>query len=159
MTSDHYNFVKSVGDKIQSQTAKNRMHRFVNLAKALFNKSACSNGRTFHCCFAVKKGKILAVGINDYKRKIEGYNRKLKTTVKYYGEDSYHLSLHAEISALLKLGLEDCSGIEFYNVRLNKGCHCCHSAPCDNCLRMLKIVNAKRLYYYDIDMNIREMNF
>lgn len=160
MTSDHYKIIcKHKVIDVQSKTAKSRMHRFVNLSKALFNRSACSNGRTFHCCFAVKKGKVLAIGINDYKRKLDGYNRRFKTTVKFYGEDSYHLSLHAEISALLKLGLEDCTGIEFYNVRLNKGCHCCHSAPCDNCIRMLKIVNAKRLYYYDQDLNICELNF
>lgn len=159
MVSDHYNNIKKYGSKIRSKAAKNRMHRFVNLAKALFNKSACSNGRTFHCCFAVKQGKVLAIGINDYRRKIEGYNRKLKTTIKYYGEDTYHLSLHAEISALLKLGLDDCSSIEFYNVRLNKGGHCCNSAPCDNCLRMLGIVSAKRLYYYDKGLQICEVNF
>jgi deoxycytidylate deaminase len=159
MQSDHYKHIQKCCTLVQSRTNKNRMHRYVNLAKALFNKSACSNGRTFHCCFAVKKGKVLAIGINDYNRKIEGYNRRLKNTVKFYGEDTYHMSLHAEISALLKLGLEDCSGIEFYNVRLNKGCHCCHSAPCDNCLRMLTIVNAKRIYYYNEDMDICELNF
>ena len=65
MQSDHYKRAQRIGSKIHSRTNKNRMHRFVNLAKALFNKSACSNGRTFHCCFAVKKGKVLAIGKND----------------------------------------------------------------------------------------------
>lgn len=144
------------GLKVQSKTVLNRMHRYVNLAKALFRKGATSNGRTFNVCFAVKKSKIIAIGLNDYDRQMPSYSRLFKTVYKKYGESSYTPCLHAEMSVLFKLGIDDVSDYSFYNVRLNKSCHCCNSQPCSNCYRILKMTNAKHIYYYDNDMNICE---
>lgn len=144
------------GSKVQSNAVLDRMHRYVNFAKALFRKGATSGGRTFNVCFAVKKSKIIAIGLNDYDRKMPAYSKQFKTKYKQYGEETYQPCLHAEMSVLLKLGTDDCSDISFYNVRLTKACHCCNSQPCSNCYRMLKIVNAKHIYYYDNDMNICE---
>ena len=142
---------------VASNTVKNRMHRYVNFAKALFQKGATSNGKTFNVCFAVKKSRVLAIGINDYSRVMSGWCKPLKTVYKKYGEKSYQPSLHAEMSAILKLGLEDCSDICFYNVRLDKNCHCRNSEPCKNCFRILKMLNAKKMYFYNNDMEICEI--
>ena len=152
--SKHYSHVHAV--QVESNAVKNRMHRYVNLAKALFRKGATSNGRTFNVCFAVDKSKVIAIGLNDYDRDMSGYSKKLKTVFRKYGEDSYVPSLHAEISAILKIGVDDCSRLSFYNVRLDRDCHCRNSMPCANCLRMLKHVNAKSIYFYDEEMNICE---
>lgn len=141
---------------VASNAVKNRMHRYVNIAKALFRKGATSHGRTFNVCFAVKKSTIIAIGLNDYNRDMSGYNRRLKTAYKKYGEASYVPSLHAEMSAILKIGIDDCSAMSFYNVRLDKGSHCKNSQPCANCLRMLKMVKAKNIYFYSKDMEICE---
>lgn len=141
---------------VRSNAVKNRMHRYVNFAKAVFRKGATSHGRTFNVCFAVKKSRIIAIGLNDYDRDMSGYNRQLKTVYKKFGEDSYIPSLHAEISAILKIGIDDCSAMSFYNVRLDKDCHCRNSQPCANCLRMLKMVKAKNIYFYNKDMEICE---
>ena len=142
---------------VDSNAVKNRMHRYVNLAKALFRKGATSHGRTFNVCFAVAKSRVIAIGLNDYARDMSGYNKKLKISYKKYGEASYVPSLHAEVSAILKLGIDDCSSMSFYNVRLDKGCHCKNSMPCANCLRLLKMVKAKNIYFYDENMDICEV--
>lgn len=154
--SKHY-LNNMTGTAVTSAAVLDRMHRYVNLAKAMFRKGATSNGRTFNMTFAVKKSKIIAVGLNDYDRQMIGYNRKLKATYKTFGESSYVPCLHSEMSALLKLGLDDCSDIAFYNVRLNRTCHCCNSQPCSNCLRMLRSIGYKHIYFYDNDMNICEI--
>lgn len=154
--SKHYlkNFT---GSPVKSNAVLDRMHRYVNLAKAMFRKGATSGGRTFNVCFAVKKSKIIAIGLNDYDRYMIGYNKRLKATYKRFGENSYKPCMHSEIATLLKLGTDDCSGISFYNVRLNKMCHCCNSQPCSNCLHMLKTVGFKHVYFYDNDMKICEI--
>lgn len=143
-------------EPVDSNAVKNRMHRYVNLAKALFRKGATSHGRTFNVCFAVKKSQVIAIGLNDYDRDMSGYNRHLKTVYKKYGEKTYVPSLHAEISSILKIGIDDCSALSFYCIRLDRGCHCQNSQPCANCLRMLRMVRAKNIYFYDKEMNICE---
>lgn len=153
--SKHYYVLNCM--PVESKAVKNRMHRYVNLAKALFRKGATSNGRTFNVCFAVEKSKVIAIGLNDYSRDMTGYSKKLKTIYRKYGEESYVPSLHAEISAILKIGVDDCSSLSFYNIRLDKMCHCRNSMPCANCMRMLRRVNAKNIYFYDEDMNICEV--
>lgn len=142
---------------VQSNAVKNRMHRYVNLAKALFRKGATSHGRTFNVCFIVKKSQVIAIGLNDYDRNMSGYNRRLKTVYKKYGEKSYVPSLHAEVSAILKAGVDDCSSLSFYCIRLDKGCHCQNSQPCANCMNLLNSLKAKNIYFYDRDMRICEM--
>ena len=139
---------------VESNAVKNRMHRYVNLAKALFRKGATSHGRTFNVCFAVDKSHVIAIGLNDYDRDMSGYNRRLRTTYKHVGDENYVPSLHAEISAVLKIGVDDCSDLSFYNIRLDRNCHCKNSQPCANCLRILRMVNAKNIYFYDNDMTI-----
>lgn len=141
---------------VESNAVKNRMHRYVNLAKALFRKGATSHGRTFNACFAVKNSKVIAIGLNDYDKDMSGYNRRLKTVYKKYGEETYVPSLHAEVSSILKVGVDDCSALSFYCIRLDRMCHCQNSQPCANCMRMLRMVRAKNVYFYDKNMDICE---
>ena len=154
--SRHY-AVDAIVEPVDSNAVKNRMHRYVNLAKALFRKGATSHGRTFNVCFVVKKSQVIAIGLNDYDRDMSGYNRHLKTVYKKYGEKTYVPSLHAEISSILKIGVDDCSALSFYCIRLDRGCHCQNSQPCANCMRMLRMVRAKNIYFYDKDMRICEV--
>ena len=63
-SSNHY-ISHMTSTAVTSAAVLDRMHRYVNLAKAMFRKGATSNGRTFNVTFAVKKSKIIAIGIND----------------------------------------------------------------------------------------------
>jgi deoxycytidylate deaminase len=124
------------------------------LAKALFSKGCTSNGRTFNVCFAVKQNRVIAIGINNYNQHVRAYNKRLGYNYKKFGSKTYTPCVHAEVSAILKLGLEDCSKISFYNVRLDRNGHCKNSQPCANCLYLLNSVQAKNVYCYDDDLNI-----
>ena len=148
--SKHY-FTLDNAKLVESKTVKNRMHKYVNIAKALYSKGATSNGRTLNFTFVAKKSKLIAIGQNTR------YIPKLRTKYLKYGEDSYVPSLHSEMSALFRLGLEDCSNLDFYNIRIDKNNHCKNSAPCANCFRMLNIVGYKHIYFYDDNMNICEV--
>ena len=152
--SKHY--CEIIGEPIISQTVKNRMHNYVNIAKAMFEKGATSNGRTLNFTFVAKKSKLIAIGQNNYNR-IINYVPLIKTNYRKFGEDTYVSSLHSELSAVLRLGQEDCSDLDFYNIRIDKNKHCKNSAPCLNCLRTLNIVGFKHLYYYDDQMNMKQL--
>lgn len=136
-----------------SKTVRNRMSTYVNFAKAMLSRGCTSNGRTFNVTFATFHGKVLSIGWNDFSRHIR-YVKQFKTNVKHYGEPSYNLSLHGEISCLLKLGYEDCSDIDFFSIRIDRNGHCCNSQPCKNCERILRMVGFKHVYYFDNDMNM-----
>lgn len=153
---DHYNHDDKIIDTPYSRTTRNRMSRCVNIAKSLFSKGVTSNGRTFNCTFAFNKSKLLAIGINNYNREVI-YIKSLKTPYKIYGEKNYNPSLHGEISCLLKLGLEDCSHLDFYSIRLNKWKKCCCSRPCLNCENILNQVGFKHVWYFDKDMEMRSL--
>lgn len=140
-----------------SKTVRNRMSAAVNIAKAMFSKGVSSNGRTFNCTFAYHKSKLLAIGMNDYKKIMSGYIPKLNTHFKQFGESSYVPSLHGEMSCIIKLGHEDCSDIDFFSVRINKNGKCCNSKPCSNCARILHQVGFKHVYFFDEDMNVKSL--
>jgi len=139
-----------------SKTLRNRMSRYVNIAKAMVSNGTTSNGRTFNATFAVYKGKVLKIGWNNYDRHIR-YVKQFKTDVKHYGEPNYNLSLHGEISCLLKLGYEDCSDIDFFSIRIDRNLKCCCSQPCKNCERILRMVGFKHVYFFDFDMNVKSL--
>ena len=153
---EHYNQNDELLDTPYSRTIRNRMSRCVNIAKSLFSKGVTSNGRTFNCTFAFNKSKLLAIGINNYNKQIQ-YLKQFKTNYCVYCGENYHPSLHDEISCLLKLGLEDCSHIDFYSVRINKWKKCCCSRPCLNCENILNQVGFKHVWYFDKDMKMRSL--
>lgn len=93
--------------------------------------------RTFHATFIYKGPKILSIGVNSAKT----HPRALKY--------NYHCqpNTHSELSALLKLGREDCTDLTFVNVRLTKDGKTGVSRPCKGCLDMLNQVGFKRIIY------------
>lgn len=112
------------------------------MAKAL--KGNAQTGRAFHVTIAVYKKKILAIGINNYNRTV--YRTRFGK-YKVDGVKSYIPSMHSEISCLLKVGREDCSDIEFFNIRIDNNNKPAASFPCSNCLNTLNQVGFKKIYY------------
>lgn len=135
-----------------SKSVRARMKRFVEIARAL--KPNNQTGQFFHVTFACHKRKTLAIGINNY-RKVNVVNRwgeylPLKST----STEKYIAGIHSEISALIKMGLEDCSDLDFYNVRIGNNNQVGMSKPCRNCQRVLKQIGYKNLYYFDENKRI-----
>jgi deoxycytidylate deaminase len=86
----------------------------------------------------------LAIGVNNYDRVV--YKIKYGK-YKVFGSKSYKPCFHSEISAILKLGKEDCSDIEFFNIRIDNNGNIVSSKPCANCMNMLRTMGFKRIYY------------
>lgn len=131
-----------------SKSILRRIKRYVEIARAL--KPNNQTGQFFHVTFICKNRKILSIGINNYRKNLDakrwGEYRPLKTT----RTPDYHPGIHSEISALIKLGREDCSDLDFYNVRIgNNHGEIMISRPCLNCQRVLNQVGFKNIYYHD----------
>ena len=55
--------------------------------------------------------------------------------------------LFRSLSAVIKLGEEDCSGLTLINTRINRNDELDYSAPCSGCRDMIKQLNFKNVYY------------
>ena len=139
-----------------SKTVIVRMKRFVEIARVL--KPNNQTGQFFHVTFICHKRKTLAIGINNY-HKVNIPNRWGDyLPSKNDGPVRYIAGVHSEISALIKLGLEDCSDLDFYNIRIGNNNQIGMSKPCKNCQRVLKQIGFKNLYYFDENKRICVLN-
>jgi len=113
------------------------LKKFVEISKAMMPQAHSS--RTFHTTFILNKTKLLAVGVNNGKTH--------PAILKYDYWDQ--AGLHSELSAVIKLGKEDCSGLTFVNVRLKKDGMVGNSLPCRGCMSMLNQTGFKKIYFTD----------
>ena len=124
-----------------------RMKRFVEIARAL--KPNNQTGQFFHVTFICKKRKTLAIGINNYHKLNIASRWGEYLPGKGARPEHYIAGLHSEISALIKNGNEDCSDLDFFNIRIGNNNQIGVSKPCKNCQRVLQQVGFKNLYYFN----------
>jgi deoxycytidylate deaminase len=119
------------------------VNRLVNIAKAL--KPNNKNLPTFHVTFAYKKNKLLAIGMNSRKT----HPRTLKYNyTDTDGKNRNHLvTVHSELSVIIKLGLEDCSCINFYVLRIDNNNKLNYSKPCSGCQDLFMQVGYRSVHY------------
>lgn len=113
----------------------------------------------FHLCFAVKKGKIIGIGKNDYNKRHNsnrfGEYLPYKTTMK---DANYIPCRHAEAGLAIKLGLDSWSGLEIVNVRLNNRGELRLAKPCMNCQsNIIDFYEPKRVFYSDTEGNFKTL--
>lgn len=118
--------------------------RLIEISKAL--KPQKANGQRFHTCFAIRRGKISAIGWNDYSKGHPEKRFGKYLAHKNYGTD-YKPCLHAETKMLLRLGEEDLSDYEVVNVRISNYGEPIMSRFCPNCLNVISQLNPKRMFY------------
>jgi deoxycytidylate deaminase len=120
--------------------------RYVELTHAL--KDNCHNFkcRCKHFSFIVKKNKILSIGINNPK-KTHPRNIRYKYTGRFNNDISTYVGVHSELSAVLKYGLEDCTGHILINTRVNAAGEIANSKPCNGCQNLIYQLNFKKVYY------------
>jgi hypothetical protein len=128
-----------------------RLTRLEEIARSL--KPARQSGRAFHVTAVYRKKKLVCIAHNDYNKR----HRHHKFGV-YAGDhpgSDYQSGIHSETAALIKMGVEDCSGLTFVNIRIdNKGAPAI-SKPCKNCQRLLDSVGPKEVWYYDGEKYVR----
>jgi deoxycytidylate deaminase len=104
-------------------------------------------GRAFHTTFVFNKKKLVCIANNDYSKQ-HRYHKFGHYKSKYQA-GSYRAGIHSECSALIKMGIEDCSHLTFVNVRIDNGDRVAVSKPCENCQALLKNIGYKKLWYYN----------
>jgi deoxycytidylate deaminase len=104
------------------------------------------NYRCKHFSFIFNKNRLISIGFNNPNKthpknlKIGFFNRK--------GEDISHtIGVHSELSAILKLGEEDCSKYTLVNTRINRNLKLDFSRPCNGCCSLLSQLNFKKIYF------------
>ena len=79
---------------------------------------------------------------------------------KYVGykknPENYSPCLHSEVSAIIRLGENDCSKYTFVNVRIDNNNKINIAKPCQNCMNVLAAVGFKKILYTTKD-NFREI--
>lgn len=108
--------------------------------------------RCKHFSFIFLKNRLISIGINNpYKT----HPRNLE--IGFYsrsGEDiSTTVGVHSELSAILKLGEQDCSKFTLVNTRINRNNQIDLSKPCKSCYSLVKQLNFKRIFYSTNDNN------
>jgi deoxycytidylate deaminase len=109
--------------------------KLIEIARALKEKNI--SGRCAHSSFVFSKSKLLSIGFNKYKTHPQTKNY------------SYHrfAGIHSELDAVLKLGMNDCSGLTIVNIRIDKNENLCNSQPCRGCSELIKTLGFKRIIY------------
>lgn len=119
--------------------------RLETITRAL--KPMHQTGRAFHTTFVFNKKKLVCIANNDYSKQ-HRYHKFGHYKSKYF-VGNYSAGVHSECSAIIKMGIEDCSHLTFINVRIDNTDNVAVSKPCSNCAALLMQLGYKKLWYYD----------
>lgn len=141
-----------------SRNMMGRIENYVEACRDLVRSGIETYGRTKNFSLAVRKGRVVEIGWNDYRR-VVNYIPSLGN-LKYYEPkehrgSTYMPSLHSEMSVLKKLGsnveMGDFCDYDIVNVRLTRGesMDCVLSAPCCNCRQAMRLLQVGKVYFFD----------
>lgn len=122
--------------------------KYFNLAK-----NACSFSdfpRVKIGCIAVYKNKVLSVGYNSQKtHPLQEYYNHFRNFYPNTGGKFINHSLHAETYCLLQIKDMDIDfgKVELFIFRTRKDRETGMSRPCDGCMRLIKDIGIKVIYY------------
>jgi len=122
----------------------NIFKRCTEISHALLKKHG--DYRCKHFSFIFDKNRLISIGFNNPNKthpknlQIGFFNRR--------GEDISHtVGVHSELSAILKLGEEDCTGLTLVNTRINRNNQLDFSKPCKGCNSLIRQLNFKKVYF------------
>jgi deoxycytidylate deaminase len=127
--------------------------RAVEIATALKSKKAL--GKSHHCAFIYRNGKIMSIGVNDYTKQHNSKRFGKYEDHKGYTTE-YKACRHAEISSIIRYGEEDLRDCEMLVVRIDNRKNANLSKCCINCARVLQGLNIKKVFYSDGDGNFQQ---
>lgn len=127
--------------------------RLENITSSL--KPNNQTGKSFHTTFVYLGNKLIKIGQNNYhklhKSHIYGRYEPLKDD-----KAVYVAGIHSEIDSLIRLGSQDCFDFTFVNIRMNNLDQPAISKPCGNCMKVLRQVGYKNIWYFDGEKYVRE---
>jgi len=104
-----------------------------------------SDQRCRHFSFILHKKRILSIGFNSIKT--HPLNLKLNFVNKKNDPINNVVGTHSELSAVIKLGQEECDGLILVNTRVNRKNEIDFSMPCSGCLSFIKPLNFKKVFF------------
>lgn len=123
-----------------SNTIKNRYYRYSSVA---IEQSKKSDMNIKHVAIAVKKGRIVSIGHNEYRNTYKGFN--------------CFISTHSEVKCCMKLDTDKICDIYVY--RINNNDDLKNTKPCNMCIWFMRKTGIKNVIYYDgedvIKVNIK----
>lgn len=120
--------------------------RLESLAHAL--KHTQQTGQSFHVTFVYHGSKLIKIGQNNYNKLHRSH--KYGDYLPYKNvKSNYVAGIHSEISAIIRLGDNDCFDYTFVNVRIGNDGEPKISKPCQNCLKVMRQIGYKAIWYYD----------
>jgi len=115
----------------------------VKTARLIEIASAIGSG---HFTFALKNGKLISVGQNN-PRKTHPRNLLRPYLDRDGNNISNQVGVHSELRCILNMGLDDCGGYSFFNVRIDNNGKIGNSRPCAGCQHLLRSVGFKRVFF------------
>lgn len=129
--------------------------KIIEVTYAFINKHN-ADLRCRHFSFIMDKNRILSIGLNSPKT--HPLNLKYNYVNKNKEKISNIVGTHSELSAVIKLGEEDCSGLILVNTRINRNNKLDFSAPCNGCSDMIKQLNFKEVWYSNANGLFNKLN-
>jgi deoxycytidylate deaminase len=131
------------------------LHKIIEITFALAGKYQ-HNKRCRHFSFIFEKQRLLSIGINNPKT--HPLNLRYNYINKQRDKISEMVGTHSELNAVIKLGLEDCSGFTMVNTRINRNNKLDYSYPCNGCMDMIKKYGFKKIIYSTKDQVFASIN-
>lgn len=101
--------------------------------------------RCRHFSFIFERNRLISIGINNPK------THPLNLKYNYIGKKQLKINdvvgTHSEMSAVIKIGPENCKGLTIVNTRVNRNNELDYSCPCNGCRDMIKKLGFKKLLY------------
>ena len=129
--------------------------KIIEVSYALINKHN-ADLRCRHFSFILDKTMIISIGLNSLKT--HPLNLKYNYVNKNKEKISDIVGTHSELSAVIKLGEEDCSGLTLVNTRINRNNLLDFSAPCSGCSDMIRQLNFKEVWYSNANGLFNKLN-
>lgn len=122
------------------------LEKVIEITYALAGKCRHTK-RCRHFSFIFENKRLLSIGMNSPKT--HPLNLKYNYVNKQKNNISDVIGTHSELSAVIKLGEEECCGLTLVNTRINRNNKLDYSYPCAGCLDMIKKLKFKRVIYSD----------
>lgn len=127
------------------------LHRFGKVLSRAVEMSYAFAGkvehpqRCRHFSFIIDGGRIVSMGVNSPKT--HPMNLRFNYVNRNRTRISSFVGTHSELSAVMKLGRDECKGLVLINTRINRNEQLDCSRPCAGCADLVERMGFKHVIY------------
>jgi len=113
--------------------------------------------RCRHFTFVYRGQRLVSIGLNSHKTHPRSLRYGYKS--KRNPDSDWTVGTHSEMSAVLKMGSDDCRGLTLVNTRVNRKGALDYSRPCEGCLNLIASLGFRDVYHTSRDGSFVRMEF